>query len=134
MVTEASNKFSRILYKELRKKNSKNLIVSPFSLSAALAMITPGAKGLTLSQVDFVFFVVIICKHSLRQYFQIKESLYLPSLKDTLLGYRYPKIVKNLVETFALRCLLPQMQSNSKFTLDTANKIFVKKGLKAKMR
>ena len=55
MVTQASNKFSKELYKELRKENSKNLIVSPFSLSTALAMITPGAKGLTLSQVEFCY-------------------------------------------------------------------------------
>ena len=53
MVTQASNKFSKDLYKELRKENSKNLIVSPFSLSTALAMITPGAKGRTHTQVVY---------------------------------------------------------------------------------
>ena len=51
LVTKAANMFSRNLYKELRKENQENLIVSPFSLSTALAMITPGAKGLTHSQV-----------------------------------------------------------------------------------
>ena len=60
MVTQASNKFSRSLYKELRKEKKQNLIVSPFSLSTALAMITPGAKGLTLSQVALVLFVNIL--------------------------------------------------------------------------
>ena len=60
MVTQASNAFSRLLYKELRKANQENLIVSPFSLSTALAMITPGAKGLTLSQVAFILFLLFV--------------------------------------------------------------------------
>ena len=53
LVTMAANgnKFSRNLYKELSKEKKENLIVSPFSLSTALSMITPGAKGLTHSQV-----------------------------------------------------------------------------------
>ena len=72
-------------------------------------------------------FLFVICKHSQRQYFQIREALSLPSLEDTHSGYRFPKRIENLVETFALRCLLPQLQSDSQFTLDTANKIFVKK-------
>ena len=93
MVTQASNNFSRDLYKELRKENRKNLIVSPFSLSTALAMITPGAKGLTLSQVVFCYL-----EHSQRKYFQIKEALSLPSLEDTLSGYRFTKRVKNFVK------------------------------------
>ena len=120
MVTQASNKFSKDLYKELRKENRKNLIVSPFSLSTALAMITPGAKGLTLSQVAFCYL-----EHSQRNYFQIKEALSLPSPEDTLSGYRFTKRVENFVEiffsTFSLRCLLPQLEGNSNFTLDTAN-------------
>ena len=51
LVTKAANAFSRLLYEELRKVNQENLIVSPFSLSTALAMITPGAKGRTHTQV-----------------------------------------------------------------------------------
>ena len=51
LVTKAANAFSRLLYRELRKANQENLIVSPFSLSTALAMITPGAKGRTHTQV-----------------------------------------------------------------------------------
>ena len=53
LVTKAANAFSKILYKELRKANKENLIVSPFSLSTALAMITPGAKGRTHLQVAY---------------------------------------------------------------------------------
>ena len=41
LVTKAASTFSRNLYKKLRKENQENLIVSPFSLSTALAMITP---------------------------------------------------------------------------------------------
>ena len=100
MVTQASNKFSRDLYKELRKENSKNLIVSPFSLSTALAMITPGAKGLTFSQVTFSYL-----KHSQRIFFQIKEALSLPSLEDTLSGYRFQKReLRSLLKSFFNLC------------------------------
>merc|ERR1719341_2890051 len=99
LVTKAANTFSRILYKELRKENQENLIVSPFSLSTALAMITPGAKGSTHSQ--------------------LKEALSLPSMTETETGYR---------------CLLPRLQSNDNFTLETANKVFVRKGLKPERR
>ena len=56
MVTKAANMFSKVLYKELRKRNKENLIVSSFSLSTVLAMISPGAKGSTLKEVpDFYF-------------------------------------------------------------------------------
>ena len=56
MVTKAANQFSKVLYKELRKRNKENLIVSSFSLSTVLAMISPGAKGSTLKEVpDFHF-------------------------------------------------------------------------------
>ena len=53
LVARAGNKFGRSLYKQLMGKTGKmgNLVVSPFSLSSALAMLLTGAKGLTLSQV-----------------------------------------------------------------------------------
>ena len=55
MVTKAANRFSKVLYKKLRKRNwRENMIVSSFSLSTVLAMISPGAKGSTLKEVpDF---------------------------------------------------------------------------------
>ena len=55
MVTKAANQFSKVLYKELRKRNKENLIVSSFSLSTVLAMISPGAKGATLKEVPVSF-------------------------------------------------------------------------------
>ena len=55
MVTKAANTFSKVLYKELRKRNKENLIVSSFSLSTVLAMISPGAKGATLKEVPVSF-------------------------------------------------------------------------------
>ena len=53
LVARAGNKFGSSLYKQLRKKmgNTGNLVVSPVSLASTLAMLLPGAKGLTLSQV-----------------------------------------------------------------------------------
>ena len=59
MVTKAANRFSKVMYKKLRKRNrawnrNRNLIFSSFSLSTVLAMISPGAKGSTLKEVpDF---------------------------------------------------------------------------------
>ena len=49
LVTKGVNKFGSLLFKDLEK--SKNLVFSPFSLSTALAMLTPGAKEKTLAQV-----------------------------------------------------------------------------------
>ena len=51
LVSKGVNKFGRMLFHDLKK--STNLVFSPFSLSTALAMLTPGAKGNTLSQVKF---------------------------------------------------------------------------------
>ena len=55
MVIKAANRFSNVLYKKLRKRNRENLIVSSFSLSTVLAMISPGAKGATLKEVPVSF-------------------------------------------------------------------------------
>merc|ERR1712179_349010 len=66
LVTRGVNKFGRILFKNL--ENSNNLVFSPFSLSTALAMLTPGAKGNTLKEIT--------------------ESLSLPSHLDAMAGYR----------------------------------------------
>ena len=49
LVTKGVNKFGRKLFQDLEK--STNLVFSPFSLSTALAMLTPGAKRNTLKQV-----------------------------------------------------------------------------------
>ena len=49
LVSKGVNKFGQMLFQDLKK--STNLVFSPFSLSTALAMLTPGAKGNTLSQV-----------------------------------------------------------------------------------
>ena len=48
-VTKGVNKFGRLLFNYLKK--STNLVFSPYSLSTALAMLTPGARGDTLKQV-----------------------------------------------------------------------------------
>ena len=56
LVARAGNKFGGTLFKQLRKMGKKgNLVVSPFSLASTLAMLLPGAKGLTLSQVDITW-------------------------------------------------------------------------------
>ena len=49
LVSKGVNKFGRMLFQDLEK--STNLVFSPFSLSTALAMLTPGAKRNTLKQV-----------------------------------------------------------------------------------
>ena len=56
LVARAGNKFGRTLYKQLRKMGKTgNLVVSPFSLASTLAMLLPGVKGLTLSQVAITY-------------------------------------------------------------------------------
>ena len=52
-VTKGVNTFGSSLFNDLEK--SKNLVFSPFSLSTALAMLTPAAKGKTLEQVKILF-------------------------------------------------------------------------------
>ena len=49
LVTKGVNKFGGMLFKDLEK--STNLVFSPFSLSTALVMLTPGARGNTRKQV-----------------------------------------------------------------------------------
>ena len=51
-VTKGVNKFGQMVFKDLEK--STNLVFSPFSLSTALAMLTPGAKGNTFKQVLYL--------------------------------------------------------------------------------
>ena len=56
LVARAGNKFGRTLFKQLRKTGKTgNLVVSPISLASTLAMLLPGAKGLTLSQVGITW-------------------------------------------------------------------------------
>ena len=88
LVARAGNKFGRSLYKQLRKKmgNMGNLVVSPVTLASTLAMLLPGAKGLTLSQVpvtplETISHVMILS--------QMEKALFLPSMEQTLTGYRY---------------------------------------------
>ena len=52
-VTKGVNTFGSFLFNDLEK--SENLVFSPFSLSTALAMLTPAAKGKTLEQVKILF-------------------------------------------------------------------------------
>ena len=48
-VTKGTNKFGQMVLQDLEK--STNLVFSPFSLSTALAMLAPGARGNTQKQV-----------------------------------------------------------------------------------
>ena len=86
LVARAGNKFGRTLYKQLRKMGKTgNLVVSPFSLASTLAMLLPGVKGLTLSQV------AITCETIVRVMigFQMEKVLFVPPMKQTLTGFRY---------------------------------------------
>ena len=49
LVTRGANKFGLMVFQDLEK--STNLVFSPFSLSTALAMLAPGARGNTQKQV-----------------------------------------------------------------------------------
>ena len=61
LVARAGNKFGRTLFKQLRKTGKTgNLVVSPISLTSTLAMLLPGAKGLTLSQVGITWKLLFV--------------------------------------------------------------------------
>ena len=76
-------------------------------------------------------------------FFQMKESLSLPSQEDTMTGYRsiqrkqnasthHYKRKRGSIQECS-RCVLPTFQSQE-FTLSTANRIFLKKDFKPKKR
>jgi len=50
-IIESNNKFSFDIYKQLKNKN-ENFILSPFSISSAMAMTYAGSKNNTLSQIS----------------------------------------------------------------------------------
>ena len=72
----SNDQFSKKLYNELKTADS-NLIMSPFSLSVVMAMLSAGARGKTLQQIRKVF--------------------YFPSQTDLQLGYK--KILPALKST-----------------------------------
>ena len=54
-VVNANNQFAFELYSELDKSEQGNIFYSPYSISAALAMIYEGAKGQTADEIKSVF-------------------------------------------------------------------------------
>jgi serpin B len=54
-VVNANNKFAFDLYSELDKSKNENIFYSPYSVSAALAMIYEGARGQTAEEIKSVF-------------------------------------------------------------------------------
>ena len=54
-VVNANNKFAFELYSELNKVENSNILYSPYSISAALAMTYEGAKGQTADEMKSVF-------------------------------------------------------------------------------
>ena len=128
LVARAGNKFGMTLYRKLRKTG--NLVFSPFSLTSALAMLLPGAKGLTLSQVATT--CICSCDDFIPDekgpLFAPNEG-YLDRLQVSSKLFQY--LAKNfkLEQVSWFRCLLPQLKTNNNFTLDTANKIFLKKDI-----
>jgi len=54
-IIESNNKFSFDIYKQLKNKN-ENFILSPFSISSAMAMTYAGSKNNTLSEISKTFY------------------------------------------------------------------------------
>ena len=54
-VVNANNKFAFDIYSKLDTAEQKNMFYSPYSLSAALAMTSEGAKGTTADEINSVF-------------------------------------------------------------------------------
>ena len=159
LVTKGVNKFGSLLFKDLEK--SKNLVFSPFSLSTALAMLTPGAKEKTLAQV---------VPSSFQEFYEpkfesihpsmlawnwntstvvsrLKKHFHCPLMRTPWQDTGLFNISKTKHQTHqhitlkekegsireCSRCFLPTFQSQE-FTLSTANRIFLKKGFKPKKR
>ncbi len=55
-VVKANNKFAFDLYHELSKKEDGNIFFSPYSISAAFAMVYEGAMGKTAKEIQDVFY------------------------------------------------------------------------------
>ena len=90
-VFHSNAKFSPKLYDLLRKKY-QNLVFSPLSISAVMAMLSTGARGKTLKQIE--------------------KGLFIPPSHTLQADY------KNTI---------PAIRSTDDFTIEIANKVFVKK-------
>ncbi|KAB0336653.1 hypothetical protein FD755_025905, partial [Muntiacus reevesi] len=51
-LSEANGTFALALLKKLGEDNSKNVFISPLSISSALAMVLMGARGNTAAQMS----------------------------------------------------------------------------------
>ncbi|KAB0338158.1 hypothetical protein FD754_024773, partial [Muntiacus muntjak] len=51
-LSEANGTFALTLLKKLGEDNSKNVFISPLSISSALAMVLMGARGNTAAQIS----------------------------------------------------------------------------------
>ena len=51
VLSEANGTFALTLLKKLGEDNSKNVFISPLSISSALAMVLMGARGNTAAQM-----------------------------------------------------------------------------------
>merc|ERR1719153_1358315 len=91
IVNHSNDKFSTKLYNLLRRKY-QNLVFSPFSISTVMAMLSTGARGETLHQIN--------------------KGLFFPP--SPILQAEYKNII-------------PAIRSTEDFTIEIANKVFVKK-------
>jgi len=91
IVNHSNDKFSTKLYDLLRRKY-QNLVFSPFSISTVMAMLSAGARGETLHQIN--------------------KGLFFPPSPTLQAEY------KNII---------PSIRSTEDFTIEIANKVFVKK-------
>merc|ERR1719244_445726 len=91
IVNHSNDKFSTKLY-DLLRRQYQNLVFSPFSISTVMAMLSAGARGETLHQINKGFF-------------------FPPS---PTLQAEYKSII-------------PSIRSTEDFTIEIANKVFVKK-------
>ncbi|XP_023334855.1 leukocyte elastase inhibitor A isoform X3 [Eurytemora carolleeae] len=94
---QSSSHIGLKLYNEERKKNTGNILFSPFSIQSALSMVTLGAKDNTLEQLI--------------------QFLSAPGVEDM------NERVENLKKSFS--SILPTLQSNENYTIETANSVFL---------
>uniref|UniRef100_A0A3Q2CJB2 Serpin B6 n=1 Tax=Cyprinodon variegatus TaxID=28743 RepID=A0A3Q2CJB2_CYPVA len=80
-LSKANTTFSLALLRKLSEDNSTaNIFFSPFSISAALAMLMMGARGNTASQISEVVFKCFPLLSSFFRYFTLISSLFIERL------------------------------------------------------
>uniref|UniRef100_A0A3Q2CIU0 Serpin B6 n=1 Tax=Cyprinodon variegatus TaxID=28743 RepID=A0A3Q2CIU0_CYPVA len=128
-LSKANTTFSLALLRKLSEDNSTaNIFFSPFSISAALAMLMMGARGNTASQISEVVFKCFPLLSSFFRYFTLISSLFIERL-FTSSGLLCPQCLEiqdcqNDVHNLFSKLLGKLNQPGAPFDLSVANRLY----------